>query len=76
MNENRNDVSRRHKKEWQEFREKLLKNIMASRDSEEAKTVRALADLLKTYQEGERKAWDFIEQDLSTDNTLHIKWEE
>lgn len=70
--ESRAAVSSRHRREWRDFREKVLAE---AQDVESAKYARALADILKVYQEGERKACGFGEGD-GADQNLEIAWSE
>lgn len=74
MTESKNEVSERHRKEWQTFREKFVEPLYESLDGALAKEVKALADILKVYQEGERKAYGF--SDGEADNGLEVSWEE
>lgn len=72
--ESRPEVSARHKAEWREFRESILAPVVAARDEAGAKFARALADILKIYQEGERKAHGFAgEEEAQGDITF--EWE-
>lgn len=72
MEENKNEVSLRHRREWREFRDTFLKNAMLEDNAESAKLAKAIADVLKVYQEGERKAWGFSDQEIS--EALEIAW--
>lgn len=69
------DVFARHKEEWRRFHKSLLARLLEDPDADAAKTAKAIADVLKVYQEGERKAWDFQDDD-NRDNTLTFAWEE
>lgn len=60
-NENKAAISARHRAEWRAFREGILAEVRDTRDMEAAKFAKACADILKVYQEGERKAWGFAE---------------
>lgn len=71
----KNDVSQRHKDEWKKFREVQLASLLSNPDADAAKIAKAIADVLKVYQEGERKAWDFNEEQ-TTDNSITFAWED
>ena len=75
MTESKSDVSIRHRMEWRAFRESYLNRCMNDIDPDLAKAAKALADLLKVYQEGERKAYDFTEGNTDHNNELQISWE-
>ena len=72
MSENKNEVSERHKREWEMFRKSFLSRAMEEGDGECAKLAKAVADVLKVYQEGERKAYGFTEEE--TGEALEIRW--
>lgn len=78
MNEKKEDVSLRHKEEWKTFRKNILPSVLQNRDLDEAKIAKAIADVLKTCQEGERKAWDFDRPDEAAQSggAMTISWEE
>ena len=70
--ETKTEVSARHKREWARYREMFLES--SEMDEGRAKLAKIYADILKVYQEGERKAFGFCEDE--TDNTLSITWNE
>ncbi len=70
--ETKTQVSARHKEEWARFRETFLKGC--PEDLETAKLARACADVLKIYQDGERRAFGFAADE--DDNELSIAWNE
>lgn len=61
MEETKTTISERHRAEWRTFREKILSPVTEAEDLDGAKFAKAYADILKVYQEGERKAWGFAE---------------
>lgn len=61
MVEDKNAVSQRHRDEWRAFRESFFAAGMTGIDLDDAKLAKAVADILKVYQEGERKAYGFAE---------------
>lgn len=65
------NISERHRKEWANFRKKMLDNLIKKGDIEEAKLAKAIADVLKVYQEGERRAWEDKE---TADCKFEITW--
>lgn len=69
------DVFQRHKDEWRKFHKTLLAKLIDEPDADAAKTAKAIADVLKVYQEGELKAWDYQDTD-SQDNSFTFAWEE
>lgn len=48
-------MASRHKAEWALFRESVMRPALDSQDPERVKLAKLMADLLKAYQEGERK---------------------
>lgn len=72
MMETKTQVSTRHKEEWIRFRERFLE--AALEDESAAKLAKIYADVLKIYQEGERKAFGFCEDEV--DNSLSVTWNE
>lgn len=70
--ETKTQVSSRHKEEWSRFRERFLDSSL--NDEGDAKLGKLYADLLRIYQEGERKAFGFCEDEV--DNELTIAWNE
>lgn len=74
MGETKIQVSLRHRNEWASFRQDILKPAIEARDDAQAKFAKALADILKIYQEGERKAWGF--GDGEAEGGLEIGWAE
>lgn len=70
--ESRADVFKRHKEEWAMFKLQFLSGPELS--EEKAKAAKTLAEVLKIYQEGERRLYDFFQED--SDSTLNIKWSE
>ena len=71
--ENKAQVSQRHRSEWLAFRSELLNPAITNKDLELAKIAKAVADILKIYQEGERKAYGFA--DGETDLATQICWD-
>ena len=74
MQENKTDVSSRHREEWATFHTELLEPAIQNRDMDAAKFAKAVADILKIYQEGERKAYGFA--DGECDAVTSISWDE
>ena len=69
--ETKNEMSARHKEEWARFRARYLAGDL---EEAEARVAKIHADILKVYQEGERKAFGFTDAD--SDAALSIAWEE
>lgn len=75
MEENKSQVSARHRKEWLDFRTLFLEPLYGQDPNPElAKTAKGVADILKIYQEGERKAWGFA--DGEDNGPMEIAWEQ
>lgn len=72
---NKNEVSQRHREEWQLFRDRILGPALETDDADTVKNAKQKADLLKTYQEGERKAHGFADEQ-GVDESLSIAWED
>ena len=70
--ETKTQVSARHKEEWAAFRARFLEEALT--DEAQAKLAKLYADVLKIYQEGERKAFGFCEDEV--DNSLTVTWNE
>lgn len=70
------DVSRRHRQEWERYRQDIILPLFARVMGGDEKNAKTLADILKIAQEGERKAWGFGEQTAATDNTLTVCFED
>lgn len=70
--ETKNDVCEMHKAQWREFRKTQLAEAINSNDPDTAKQAKNIADLLKSYQEGERKAFGFTETETS--EPLEVAW--
>lgn len=74
MAETKGQVSARHREEWRQFREEILAPVVDARDDSGAKFARALADILKIYQEGERKAYGFADGEVEGD--VSFSWQD
>lgn len=72
--ESRDDVSKRHRDEWKLFRAKFIDPLYSDLDAAKAKEAKALADILKVYQDGERRAYGFSDNDA--DGKLEVSWDE
>lgn len=66
-------MSQRHKDEWKVFREVVMRPAIESQDVDQIKTAKALADVLKTYQEGERRTF---EDDCAGPSDMVVGWAE
>lgn len=73
VEESKAEVSARHKREWHDLRVLYVEPLYGDdADLEKAKMARALADILKISQEGERKAWGFGEGEDA--GPLDVQW--
>lgn len=66
------DVSEIHKREWQAFRQTILAPAADSGDKDQATFAKSIADSIRIAQEGERRAWGFV--DVEVDNEITISW--
>lgn len=77
MLESKDAVSQRHQREWRAFIDFFGIPEYAAMDLDRAKLAKALADTLKIYQEGERKAYGFADADQALPaGPLGVEWEE
>lgn len=67
------EMNRRHKEEWKRFREEVMSVAIASDDPEQIKAARAKADILKLYQEGERRT---CAGEAGLETELQITWQD
>lgn len=70
--ETKTQVAMRHKREWARFRVQFIEGERLDEDA--AKVAKVFADVLKVYQEGERKAFAF--NDEEPDNSMTVGWAE
>lgn len=72
--ESKAEIAERHHNEWQEFRRILLDRILRDCDTELAKHAKAVADVIKACQEGERNSLGYGDGQ-ATQEGLTIRWE-
>lgn len=75
-NETKTTVSIRHREEWQSFRAEIMAPALESGSDGQAKFAKTCADILKIYQEGERKAWGFADNEVDEDQSLEVIMQE
>lgn len=69
-----NEISLRHQDEWQKFHKAYLDGDYSEIKLEDVKVAKELAATLKTYQEGERKAYGFGEG--TADSQIELGWDD
>lgn len=75
MDRSQQKISVRHEAEWRRFREEILSPLYNKVAGGDEKNAKALADILKICQEGERKALLFG-GDTAQDNSLQVCFED
>lgn len=75
MESRKNEMSARQGAEWKRFREEILTPLYERVAGGDEKNAKALADILKICQEGERKAFVFGEGEGGCDNSLEVCFE-
>lgn len=76
MESYKSEMASRHGAEWKRFRDEILTPLYLRVAGGDEKNAKALADILKICQEGERKAYAFGEnEDAGADNSLEVCFE-
>lgn len=75
MNNSQQAMSARHGEEWRRFREEILMPLYEKVAGGDEKNAKALADILKICQEGERKAHIFGGDGEEADSSLQVCFE-
>ncbi len=73
MPESRPEISQRHCREWETYRNEILVPARESGDEKTVKTAKTLADAIRITQDGERRAWDFAGGG-EVDASMEIAW--
>lgn len=68
-------MAARHEEEWRRFREEVLTPLYEKVAGGDEKNAKALADIIKICQEGERKAHVFGGEAGSGDSSLEVCFE-
>lgn len=75
MPESQNEIAEKHIGEWKKFREEIQMPLYERVAGGDEKNAKALADIIKIAQEGERKAFLFQDGGKVEDNDLSVSFE-